>query len=235
MEMSDFLKCKIRHLPMFYLGILLGANPNKVSTWNPVIDKVERKLALWNAKVLSRAGRLVLIKVVLNNFPLYFLSIFKIPKKVAVKIVQLQRNFFWSINGSKKGLSLISWENTQKPRIYGGLAVGDIIIKNAALLFKWWWRFSDQSNALWKQIIWSNHYSQCENVDVVPTMDRIGDLWGQITSNKGYGNEILEVISKGMWRKVGDGSSVLFWEHKWLRETPLKDRFPRLYQISNQR
>ena len=176
-QMSDFLHCKLQNLPLTYLGIPLVANPNKVSTWRPVIEKVERKLALWKAKVLSRAGRLVLIKAVLNTLPLYFLSIFKISKKVARRIVQLQRNFFWSIDDKKKGIPLISWESIQKPKIYGELGVGDIIIKNAELLFKWWWRFSDKSDALWKQIIWSNHYSQKESVDVMLTVDRPGGIW----------------------------------------------------------
>ena len=190
-----------------------------------MIEKVERKLALWKAKVLFRAGKLVLIKSALNSLSLYFLSIFKILKKVATRIVQLQRNFFWIGDDSKKGILLICWENIQKPKIYGGLGVGDIIIKNAALLFKWWWRFSDQSDALWKWIIWSNHYIWKETVDMVPAVERLGGIWSQIISHTGFQNEILEVISKALWRKLGDRSSVLFWEHKWVAKESLRDRY----------
>ena len=62
--MGNKLKCKIQKLSIMYLGIPLGANPNKISTWKPVLDKVEKKLALWKAKLLFRAGGIVLIKAV---------------------------------------------------------------------------------------------------------------------------------------------------------------------------
>ena len=75
-EIKNILRCSAVHLPIMYVSIPLGANPKQVSTWKPVLEKIERRLALWKAKLLSRAGRLVLIKSVLNNLALYYLSIF---------------------------------------------------------------------------------------------------------------------------------------------------------------
>ncbi|XP_015945213.1 uncharacterized protein LOC107470339 [Arachis duranensis] len=63
--------CKEDTLPMKYLGVPLGANPRLVKTWKPIIDKVEEKLSLWKAKVLNKAGKLVLIKSVLNSLPVF--------------------------------------------------------------------------------------------------------------------------------------------------------------------
>ena len=109
-DIKNELRCSAVHLPITYLGIPLGANPKRVSTWKPVVDKIERRLALWKAKLLSRAGRLVLIKSVLNNLPLYYLSIFKMPKTVALKIIKLQRSFFWCSDSRKKGIPLVDWK-----------------------------------------------------------------------------------------------------------------------------
>ena len=72
-----------------YLGIPLGANLKKASIWKPVVEKVEKKLALWKEKVLLRVRRLTLIMAVLNNLPMYYLSLFKILKKVALMLIQL--------------------------------------------------------------------------------------------------------------------------------------------------
>lgn len=61
-EMVEKLGCQLVELPITYLGIPLGANIKKVSTWNPVITKIQKKLVSWKSKVLSKAGRLVLTK-----------------------------------------------------------------------------------------------------------------------------------------------------------------------------
>ena len=48
-------------------------------------------------------------------------------------------------------------------------------------------------------------------------------------------NQMLDVISKGVWRKVDRGNAILFWEHRWIGAALLKEQFPRLYNMSNQK
>lgn len=140
----------VSSLPTTYLGIPLGANPRKVDTWNPIINRIKKKLSGWKINLLSRAGRLTLIKAVLNNLPMYYLGIFKMPKLVAKKIISLQSKFLWGSKENGRNLPLISWEVIQRPKKFGGLGVGNLVLKNAALLFKWWWRFSNENSSLWK-------------------------------------------------------------------------------------
>ncbi|XP_016167993.1 uncharacterized protein LOC107610458 [Arachis ipaensis] len=45
-DMCGLLGCTQATLPVRYLGISLGANPQLVKTWKPIIDKVEDKLSL---------------------------------------------------------------------------------------------------------------------------------------------------------------------------------------------
>ncbi|XP_016173726.1 uncharacterized protein LOC107616260 [Arachis ipaensis] len=66
-RMCQLLGCQEAALPVRYLGINLGANPQLVKIWKPVIDKVEEKLSLWKAKVLSKAGKLVLQEETLDE------------------------------------------------------------------------------------------------------------------------------------------------------------------------
>ena len=66
-------------------------------------------MAIW--KTLSIAGRLTLIKVVLSNLLIYYLSIFKIPRGVATKLVKLQRNFFGGVSSDRKKMALVSWDS----------------------------------------------------------------------------------------------------------------------------
>ena len=92
-DMVDVLGCKRGSFPMQYLGLPLGANVRDRSVWNPIIEKVERRLAGWKRLHLSKGGKVTLIKSTLSNLPTYFLSLFPIPVEVANRIEQLQRNF----------------------------------------------------------------------------------------------------------------------------------------------
>ena len=84
------LGCKQRSLAMKYLGLPLGAKFKDKSIWNPILEKMERKLASWKKLYLSKEGRVTLIKSTLSNLPTYFLSLFPIPALVANRIARLQ-------------------------------------------------------------------------------------------------------------------------------------------------
>jgi hypothetical protein len=77
------LGCRVGSLPMTYLGMPLGASYKSVSTWEGVVEKMERKLAGWKRMYLSKGGRLTLIKSTLSNLPTYLLSLFPFPLRVA--------------------------------------------------------------------------------------------------------------------------------------------------------
>ena len=94
-EIANGVGCIHACPPFTYLGFPLGSNFSNFDAWKPVIRKIENRLASWKVRLLSKAGRLTLIKSVLNSLPVYFMSLFKMPKTVAAKIVKLQRRFFW--------------------------------------------------------------------------------------------------------------------------------------------
>ena len=84
-----------------YLGLPLGAKFKDKTIWNPILEKMEMRLAGWKHLYLSKGGRVTFIKSTLSNLPTYFLSVFPIPAAMANRIEKLQRNFLWSDNGDK--------------------------------------------------------------------------------------------------------------------------------------
>ena len=68
--------------------------------------------------------------------PCYFLSLFKIPALVAVKIERLQRDFLWSGVGEGKRNHLVSWDVVCKSKAKGGLGFEKIVLRNVALVGK---------------------------------------------------------------------------------------------------
>ena len=151
--LAAVLGCKQGSLPIKYLGLPLGAKFKDKTIWNPILEKVERKLAGWKKLYLSKGGRVTLIKSTLSNLPTYFLSLFPIPALVANRIARLQRNFLWGGVGDESKFHLVNWAIVCAPLSSGGLGIKKQRIFNVALLGKWLWRFGQERDALWRQVI----------------------------------------------------------------------------------
>jgi hypothetical protein len=93
-SLADILSCRIGTLPMTYLGMPLGSSFKALGVWNPIIEKVERRLAGWKKLYLSKGGRLTLLKSTLSSLPTYFMSLFKIPVSVAKRIESFNAIFY---------------------------------------------------------------------------------------------------------------------------------------------
>jgi hypothetical protein len=84
--LAAIMGCKTISLLMNYLGLPLGANFKSKSIWDPILEKMERKLSGWQRMYLSKGGRVTLIKSTLSSLPTYFMSLFPIPVSVARRI-----------------------------------------------------------------------------------------------------------------------------------------------------
>ena len=54
--LAAILGCKTVQLPISYLGLPLGAKFKSKSIWDPILEKMERKLAGWQHMYLSKGG-----------------------------------------------------------------------------------------------------------------------------------------------------------------------------------
>lgn len=90
---ADTLNCKMMEIPFIYLGLLVRENQRCLTTWQPVIAKIKKCLCSWRQQQLSFGGRVCLIKYVLNAILLYYLSMFRVPITIIMKIICIQRNF----------------------------------------------------------------------------------------------------------------------------------------------
>jgi len=67
--LAEILGCRVGAMPMTYLGMPLGASNKSPSIWNPILEKIERRLARWKKLYLSKGGRLTLLKSMLSSLP----------------------------------------------------------------------------------------------------------------------------------------------------------------------
>jgi len=139
----EILHCSLMNIPFTYLGLTIGGNPSRCSFWEPVVSKIRKKLSVWKGRNLSFAGRVCLIKSVINAIQLFYLSFFKAPIGVCKEITKLQRKFLW--------------DNICKVKDEGGLGIKRIELFNKALLAKWLWRLGSTKYGLWKEVLESKY------------------------------------------------------------------------------
>ena len=69
---------------------------------------------------------ITLIKACLSNIPVYYMSLFKMPKAVLKKVDCIYRSFLWDGQGDNKKLHLLKWSEVIKPKWSGGLGLGSL-------------------------------------------------------------------------------------------------------------
>ncbi|KAJ0816203.1 putative RNA-directed DNA polymerase [Helianthus annuus] len=183
-ELASLARCDIGSLPFSYLGIPVGVNMKKACHWSPVIEKFFRVLSKWKARHLSFAGRMTLAKSVLGSLPSYFLSLFAAPKCVLNKLEKIRRNFIWGKSGSGIKMRWLRWNFLTKSKKAGGMGLGDIHSFNKAMLSKWWWRFKENPDQLWAEVIRSIHSVSNGSVSnvFIPIKKSIPGAWKDIIS-----------------------------------------------------
>jgi hypothetical protein len=152
------------------------------------------------------------------------------------KVFRIQREFLWGgIKGSRK-ISWVKWRDVCLPRSQGGLGVRDVGKVNSNLLIKWRWKLLEGEDAVWKDILVAKygsivrhkvHWSGSE------ISNRSSCWWKDLCSVDLHDG--VSWFANNVTRKIGMGSSTLFWKDSWLGHRPLCDIFPRLFSISSQK
>ncbi|KAK2449806.1 hypothetical protein QL285_008962 [Trifolium repens] len=150
---SDFLNCRIGTLPFKYLGLPVGANPRRCSTWAPLLDAFRKRLGSWGNKYISLGGRIVLINAVLNSLPIFFLSYMRMPEKIWREVVTIQRKFFWGGLSNRRKMCWVKWADICRTKKEGGLGIKDLRLMNKSLLAKWRWKLLSEEDELWKRVV----------------------------------------------------------------------------------
>ncbi|RVW96808.1 Transposon TX1 uncharacterized 149 kDa protein [Vitis vinifera] len=206
-------------------GLPLGGNPKTIGFWDPVVERISRRLDGWKKAYLSLGGRITLIQSCLSHIPSYFLSLFKIPASIASRIEKMQRNFLWSGAGEGKKDHLVRWEVVSRPKESGGLGFGKISLRNIALLGKWLWRLPRERSGLWHKVIVSIYGTHPNGWDanmVVRWSHRCP--WKVIA-------QVFQEFSPFVRLVVGNGERIRFWEDLWWGNQSLCSQFADLYRV----
>jgi len=89
-----------------YLGLPSMIGRSKKSTFSFIKDRIWKKINSWSSKSLSKVGREVLIKFVLQSIPPYFMSLFTLPVFLCDEIERMMNFFGWGHSvGQSRGIN----------------------------------------------------------------------------------------------------------------------------------
>ncbi|KAI0493618.1 hypothetical protein KFK09_023737 [Dendrobium nobile] len=166
-DISNILNIPISTAPIKYLGIPIFTRKLKICDFQPLIHKISVSLDSWKARTLSMAGRLQFLNYTINNIILYWVRGTLIPKACIKKIKSLCSRFLYYGDINKRKLHMISWKETCKPKIYGGLGIPSIESLYFACGCTVVWRFYNSKSYLfswWKEkygSFWNTKISKC--------------------------------------------------------------------------
>lgn len=91
-----------------YLGVPLFKKSLNRQDCNFLPEKMITKIASWQRKALSLAGRATLLKFVLTTIPLYSLSCIHVPSYSLNNLEKEYRAFLWGHDSTQRGLHLLA-------------------------------------------------------------------------------------------------------------------------------
>ncbi|KAK9993595.1 hypothetical protein SO802_023298 [Lithocarpus litseifolius] len=112
-----------------YLGLPAMVGRNKRASFDHLKQRVWKKLQGWEGKLLSQAGREVLIKAVIQEIPTYTMSCFKLPTMLCHDIESLVRKFWWGKRGDRRKVHWVKWDDLCQHKTQGATRSwrGDVI------------------------------------------------------------------------------------------------------------
>lgn len=139
--MTSIFGCPVGTFPIKYLGIPLHHEKLCREDLQPLVDKIVKRIAGWRGKLLSYAGRIVLIRTCLTSIPIYLMSFFKFPKWALDIINSHMACCLWNDFEGHGKIHLAKWRMVCMDKKYGGLGILNIRDLNRVLLGSWVKRF----------------------------------------------------------------------------------------------
>ncbi|XP_057249396.1 uncharacterized protein LOC130590838 [Beta vulgaris subsp. vulgaris] len=209
-ELMNLLKMRRVDRHEKYLGIPTVAGRSKKAVFGALLDRIWKKLQGWKEKLLSRAGKEVLLKSVIQAMPTYLMGVYKFPSWVTNAISTAMARFFWGQTEGRRRVHWRSWKSMCELKCLGGLGFKDLEVFNDALLGRQAWRIMKGDNTLLGKVMKAKYYHQSTFLEASlgysPSFAWKG-IWGA-----------KALVKEGMIWRVGNGEMINVWRDPWIAD-----------------
>ena len=227
---SSIDKAEVRQAPNIvqeaknekYLGLLVSIGKSRKKAFEYIKKKVWVRIQGWQEKLLSKAGKEILIKAVAQAIPTYAMSCFELTKGLCDELNSMIGRWWWSQNDKKNNIHWLAWDKLTLSKSNGGLGFRDLHLFNMAMLARQAWRLLVCPDSLCAQVLKAKYFPngsilQCE------ARDGISYTWRSILKG-------VNLLNEGIIWRIGNGESVDIWTDPWV---PLGDTRLATYRGQN--
>lgn len=172
-----------------YLGLPTFVGRNCGTCFNHIKEKLWKKLQGWKSKIISAAGKELLVKVIAQTIPLYSMYCFLLPKYFYNELNQIMASYWWKESDNGKKIHWMAWEKLCLPKSEGGLGFRNLYAFNLALLAKQGWRIISDTTSLVARTLKAKYFPNSSFLDAV-VRSNASYVWRSICSS-------IEVIKRG--------------------------------------
>jgi hypothetical protein len=141
-----------------YLGLPSMIGRKKKEVFAYIKDRIWKRINSWRGRSLSRAGKEVMIKSVLQAIPTYVMSIYLIPESTVKDIERMLNSFWWGSGANNKGIRWLVWDRMIHPKSQGGMGFRDLHAFNLAMIAKQGWNLLSKPHSLVAKIYKARYF-----------------------------------------------------------------------------
>ncbi|PNY14675.1 ribonuclease H [Trifolium pratense] len=131
-----------------YLGLPSMIGRKKKHIFAFIKDRIWKRINSWRGRALSRAGKEVMIKSVLQAIPAYVMSVYLLPDAIIKDIERMMNSFWWGGGTNNKGIRWMAWDRMAIPKGQGGMGFRDLHSFNLAMIAKQGWNIMTKPHTL---------------------------------------------------------------------------------------
>ena len=202
-EVKNSLNVQNESLSERYLGMPTDVGQSKNGTFKYLRDRVSERIKGWMEKLLSAAGKEVLIKAIAQAIPVFSMSCFPLPRGLCDSITSIIRQFWWGSKQGKRKPSWVAWDMMTRPNLLGGLGFCDFEIFNLALLARQAWRLMTDETSISAKVLKAVYFPQCSLLEA-ELGSHPSQIWRAVLDGR-------DIVAQGVFRRIGNGASTLIW------------------------